>query len=114
MSVTDDAALRMPLAGKVIATRNAGVEGWGRTRHGRLETLVAALPRERAFIPQPHQRRITMARLLAVLALAASLLIAACGGSGSSAGTSIEPVTPDSSPSLETSPDTMSPEASPS
>ena len=55
-----------------------------------------------------------MTRLLAVLALAASLFMAACGGSGSSAGTSIEPVAPDTSPSVEASPDTMSPEASPS
>ena len=51
-----------------------------------------------------------MRHALALLALATSLLIAACGGSGASGGTSIEPFSPDTSPSV----DTMSPEASPS
>jgi ABC-type glycerol-3-phosphate transport system substrate-binding protein len=57
-----------------------------------------------------------MTRLLAVLALAASLLLAACGGSGSSGlEESLAPIGSDSAPSVETSPEeSMSPEASPS
>jgi predicted small secreted protein len=57
-----------------------------------------------------------MTRLLAVLALAASILLAACGGTSGSAGESVAPFSPDtSSPSVETSPEmSMSPEASPS
>ena len=59
-----------------------------------------------------------MTRLFAVLALAAGLLLAACGGTGSSAGTSLEPISSDA-PSVEVSPElspdvSMSPEASPS
>jgi len=53
-----------------------------------------------------------MTRVLTMLALAFSLLLAACGGTGGSPGTSAEPFSPDSS--IEASPDTMSPEASPS
>lgn len=56
-----------------------------------------------------------MTPLLAALALAASLLLAACGGPSGSAGESVVPFSPETSPSVETSPETsMSPEASPS
>lgn len=64
-----------------------------------------------------------MKRALAMLTIAASVLLAACSGVGSSAGTSLEPFSPDASPSVETSPslespsgspDAMSPSASPS
>lgn len=53
-----------------------------------------------------------MKRVLIMLTLAFSLVVAACGGSGSSPGTTVEPFSPDTS--MEASPDTMSPEASPS
>jgi ABC-type glycerol-3-phosphate transport system substrate-binding protein len=60
-----------------------------------------------------------MKRAFAMLVLAAGLLIAACGGPGGSAGTSLEPFSPDTSPSVESpaaseSTEMMSPEASPS
>lgn len=62
-----------------------------------------------------------MKRVLATLTIGASVLLAACGGAASSAGTSLEPFSAEpsmeASPSLESpsgSPDSMSPSASPS
>lgn len=59
-----------------------------------------------------------MNRALAMLVLAAGLLLAACGGAGGSPATSLEPFSPDTSPSLESAAPSesmeMSPEASPS
>lgn len=60
-----------------------------------------------------------MKRLLAMLALIAGLTLAACGGTGGSPDTSVEPFSPEASPSVETSPESsgspeMSPSASPS
>jgi hypothetical protein len=53
-----------------------------------------------------------MKRVLIMLTLAFGLVVAACGGSGTSPDTSVEPFSP--ATSMEASPDTMSPEASPS
>jgi hypothetical protein len=52
-----------------------------------------------------------MKRALTMFILAISVLAAACSGSGSGGGTSVEPISPDSS--SEASQDTMSPAASP-
>jgi hypothetical protein len=51
-----------------------------------------------------------MKRVLAILVLTAGLLVAACGGSTGSAGTSLEPISTDSAPVESLPPDLMSPD----
>lgn len=54
-----------------------------------------------------------MTLALAMLTIGASVLLAACSGAASSAGTSLEPFSPAPSPSMETSPSLASPSGSP-